>query len=336
MENFLRGHVGAFTAWGGCPRILLYDNLKSAVLERQGQAIRFNPSLLSFAGHHRYEPRPVAVARGNEKGRVERAIRYIRDSFFAGRTFTDLADLNGQAETWMNGIAADRQCSEDKTLTVHEAFALETKHLLALPDNPYSTDEQVAVKIGKTPYARFDLNDYSVPHDYVHRNLTVSADLQHVRILDGQAVLASHPRSFDNGAQIEIPQHVEALVEYKHQASRHRGTDRLAQAVPQRRDLLRLAAERGGPLDRITQERLRFLDRYGVAELTIGIQEALACGVPHPNAVRLSLERRREARNEPPPIEITLPSHLKERDRPVKPHDLTSYDVLTEVTDDTD
>jgi transposase len=77
MENFLRGHVAAFSAWHGNPRVLLYDNLKSVVLERQGDAIRFHPTLLSFAGHYRYEPRPVAIARGNEKGRVERAIRYV-------------------------------------------------------------------------------------------------------------------------------------------------------------------------------------------------------------------------------------------------------------------
>ncbi len=68
MESFLRGHVGAFAAWQGVPRVLLYDNLKSAVLERHGAAIRFHPTLLGFAGHYRYEPRPVAVARGNEKG----------------------------------------------------------------------------------------------------------------------------------------------------------------------------------------------------------------------------------------------------------------------------
>jgi transposase len=81
MENFLRGHTAAFEAWGGVPRVLLYDNLKSAVLERMGDAIRFHPTLLAFAGHYRYQPRPVAVARGNEKGRVERAIRYVRDNF---------------------------------------------------------------------------------------------------------------------------------------------------------------------------------------------------------------------------------------------------------------
>jgi transposase len=67
MENFLRGHVAAFSAWNGCSRVVLYDNLRSAVLERQGDAIRFHPSLLAFAAHYRFEPRPVAVARGNEK-----------------------------------------------------------------------------------------------------------------------------------------------------------------------------------------------------------------------------------------------------------------------------
>jgi transposase len=319
MENFLRGHVGAFAAWGGVPRILLYDKLKSAVLERQGQAIRFNPVLLGFAGHHRYEPRPVAVARGNEKGRVERAIRYIRDNFFAGCSFTDLNDLNAQAEAWMIGPAADRRCPEDTTLTVREAFALETKYLLALPETPYPTDEQVAVKIDKTPYARFDLNDYSVPHDYVQRTLTVVSSLQEVRILNGQEVLATHPRSFDKGLQIEIPAHLEALLEHKHQASQHRGTDRLAQAVPQSRDLLIQAADRGEPLGRITAALLD-----------------LQRGVPHPNAVRLALERRREARELPPPVEITLPSHVQDRDTPVQAHKLDSDDQITEVSHDPD
>jgi transposase len=98
LENFLRGHVAAVNAWGGGPRVALYDKLKSAVLERQGTVIRFHPTLLALAGHSHYAPRPVAVARGNEKGRVERAIRYLRDAFFAGRTFTDLDDLNAQAE----------------------------------------------------------------------------------------------------------------------------------------------------------------------------------------------------------------------------------------------
>ena len=90
--------------------MLLYDNLKSAVLERRDDAIRFHPGLLAFAGQYRFEPRPVAVARGNEKGRVERAIGYVRGAFFAARGFTDLDDLNAQADDWCRGLAADRRC----------------------------------------------------------------------------------------------------------------------------------------------------------------------------------------------------------------------------------
>jgi transposase len=163
MENFLRGHVEAFEAWSGVPKVILYDNLKSAVLERQGDAIRFHPTLSGFAGHYRYDPRPVAIARGNEKGRVERAIRYIRTSFFAAREFVDLDDLNAQADAWCRGLAADRPCPEQNTLSVREAFAEEAQLLLKLPDNAYPLLERVAVTAGKTPYVRFDLNDYSIP-----------------------------------------------------------------------------------------------------------------------------------------------------------------------------
>lgn len=70
MESFVRGHVEAFSYFGGCPRTVLYDNLKSAVLERRGEAIRFHPRLLELCGHYHFAPRPVAVARGNEKGQA--------------------------------------------------------------------------------------------------------------------------------------------------------------------------------------------------------------------------------------------------------------------------
>ncbi len=133
MPFFVRGHVEAFSAFQGIPRVLLYDNLKSAVLERHGDAIRFHPTLLEMAAHYRFEPRPVAVARGNEKGRVERAIRYVREAFFAARTYTDLADLNRQALEWSSTAALDRSWVEDRSRTVRQAFEEERGVLLPLP-----------------------------------------------------------------------------------------------------------------------------------------------------------------------------------------------------------
>ena len=76
MSNFPRGHVEAFEAWRGVPRELWYDNLKSVVLERRGAAIRFNPRILDLAGHYHFLPKPVAVARGNEKGLVAYCISF--------------------------------------------------------------------------------------------------------------------------------------------------------------------------------------------------------------------------------------------------------------------
>ena len=336
MENFLRGHVDAFTAWGGVPRVALYDNLKSAVLERQGTVIRFNPILLALAGHYRFEPRPVAVARGNQKGRVERAIRYIRDAFFAGRSFTGIDDLNAQATAWTSGPARERRSPEDESLSVGAAFAQEQGRLLAVPDDAFPTDEVKAVSAGKTPYVRFDLNDYSIPHDCVSRTLTVAANLETVRILDGQAVIAAHPRSFDRGQQIECSKHIETLVEHKRAAHAHRGADQLITLIPASRELLTQATERGEPLGRTARALSELMETYGITELAAGIADALARGVPHPNAVRLALERRRLIRDEPPPVAVPLPDNVKRRDVPVRPHALDGYDRLMESDDGQD
>ena len=333
LENFLRGHAAAFTAWQGVPRVLLYDNLRSAVLERRGDAIRFQPALLDFAAYHRFEPRPVAVARGNEKGRVERAIRYVRDAFFAARAFTDVDDLNAQAEAWVAGPAADRRCPGQE-ISVAAAFAAEAPSLLRLPDNPYPLLEQVAVRAGKTPYIRFDKNDYSVPHTQVRRTLTVLADPDTVRIVDGAQILARHRRSYGRGEQIEDPAHIAALVAQKRQARRHRATDRLVRAVPEAEALLVRAAARGDQLGAITAALMRLLDRYGAGELQAAIRDALQRGVPHPNAVRLALEHRREARHQPPPVAPALPAHIRAKDTPVRPARLDLYDQLKEPADD--
>jgi len=335
-ESFLRGHVAAFCAFGGCPRVVLYDNLKSAVLERRGDAIRFNPKLLAFAAHYRYEPRPVAVARGNEKARVERAIGYARTSFFAARRFTDLDDLNHQAEAWCEGTASDRPCPEDRALTVRQAFDREREHLLPLPDNPPCTDERVEVHVGKTPYVRFDGNDYSIPHTAVRRTLTVMASPTAVRVLDGSELLCTHPRSYDRHQQLEDPSHIAVLAAEKRRARRHRGMDRLHHAAPSTETLLLTAAERGGNLGSITSRLLRLLDSYGAAALERAVAQAVKSNAPHLAAVRQLLEQHRQAEGKPPPLRTPLSDNPRIRDLQVKPHALGTYDALRQENDDED
>ena len=117
-------------------------------------------------------------------------------------------------------------------MTVREAFAREQPLLLPLPDNPYPVEEQLAVKVGKTPYVRFDLNDYTIPHTHVRRTLTVRADLNQVRVFDGAEMIASHRRCYDRAEQIEDPQHLKTLEQFKREARQHRGLNSLTRAVP--------------------------------------------------------------------------------------------------------
>jgi transposase len=334
MENFLRGHVGAFAAWQSVPRVILYDNLRSVVVERQGDVIRFNPALLDFAGHYRFEPRPVAVARGNEKGRVERSIRYLRESFFAAREFIDVDDLNAQVDVWCQGLAADRRCPEQPAITVRQAFAEEKPSLLSLPQTAFPVVERVAVIARKTPYVRYDKNDYSIPHSHVGRPLTLLAEPHELRIVDGVQVLARHVRSYDKGAQIEDPAHIAGLVAEKRAARHLRGNDRLAAAAPASRVLPAAAAEQGGNLGSITSALLKLLDRHGAAELQTAIIEAMEREIAHPSAVRFALERRRDERRQPPPVDLVLPDHVQARDQPVRTHRLESYDQLKDASDE--
>jgi transposase len=327
--NFLRGHVGAFEAWNGCPRVVLYDNLKSAVLERVGDAIRLNPELVALANHYRFEPRPVAPYRGNEKGRVERAIQYVRHAFFAAREWRDLDDLNAQAAVWCEGEALDRAWPQDRRRTVREALEEERSSLITLPGDRPATDERVQVSVGKTPYARFDGNDYSVPHDVVRRPLTIVADASEVRVLDGLLVVATHRRSYDQGQVIEDPEHLARLWAEKKRARQHRGLDLLQRAAPRSAGLLQRIAERGGGLGGATTALLRLLAEYGAEELDTALAEVLLRDVPHPHAVRQVLERRRHERQLPPPTPVMLPDDPRVRDLVVRPHALDSYDALS-------
>lgn len=336
-ENFLRGHVAALRSFGGCPRTILYDNLKSAVLERRAETIRLNPRLVEFSGHYRYQAKPVAIARGNEKGRVERSIRYIRDSFFAARKWSDLDDLNAQAEDWCSGVASSRTWPENRDRTVREVFETDERpRLLELPGDDPVCDERREVAIGKTPYARFDRNDYSVPSAHVRCTLTVVASLRTVRIFDGVDLVAQHERSYDRGAQIEDPQHIVELRDRKRRARNQRGSDRLAAAVPSSQRMIAILAERGENIGSATSWMLRLLEQFGSAEVERAVLDAIENDVPHPQAVRHILDRRRRARGRPPATPVDLPNDPRIRNLAVQPHDLGGYDRIAERVEDSD
>lgn len=328
LESFMRGHVDAFDAFGGVPRQILYDNLKSAVLERKGPAIHFNPRLLDLAGHYHFSPRPCTPARGNEKGRVERQIQYLRHSFFAARDFVDLADVNVQFLRWRDEIAHRRAHPDQPERTVEQMLGEERARLLPLPEHAMETDSMRVVVSGKTPYVRFDRNLYSIPHTLVRKPLTLLASADLIRVLDGQDEVGRHIRSYGTNQIVENPDHIDALVAAKRNASPLKARDRLRITVPQADALLVSLADRGENLGFHTARLTKLLDDYGKDELARAVDEAMQRQAPSAGSVAHILEKRRRARGLRPPIPMVLPTRPDLRDLDVTPHRLEDYDGL--------
>lgn len=332
IENFLLGHVHAFKDWGGISRTILYDNLRSVVLDRNHDAVKFHPRMLELSAHYHFDPRPCRPARGNEKGRVERAIQYIRHSFFAARPFTTLQDFNLQALAWRDSVAHTRPWPGDHSRVISDVFQEEKSRLLPLPVHPFDTDLIKPIRSDKTIYVRFDLNDYSIPHQFVGKLLTLVATPSTVRLLDGATEVASHRRSFDRRQRIEDPAHIQALVNHKRKAMASTAVARLAHAVPAINDFLDAAFRRGESITMLSNKLLQLLDDYGAAELCLAINEALDRQTPTYASVSFILGRRhRASRRALPRVDLSRRPELEAISVPT--HQLEVYDALSKKKD---
>ncbi|MGA3346297.1 MAG: hypothetical protein ABSC76_15655 [Terracidiphilus sp.] len=300
------------------------------MLERRGSLIHFNPRLLELAGHYHFEPKPCQVRAGNQKGRVERAIRFVRDSYWAARTFATLEECNRQALKWRDEVAHQRPWPDDRNRTVAEAFAEERPRLLPLPAHEFSTDRVVAVRSAKTIYVRFDGNDYSIPPEAVGHELTLAASDTEVRILDGVLEIARHRRSYDRQQMVLDPSHQQALLRTKRKARESTRSSRLELVVPESAELLERAFADGESAPHQIAHLHQLLDRYGARAMRGAVGEALERNTPRAASVEFLL--RQSHRSAPLPLDLRR--HPQAENVEVRPHDLETYDELAQRHDD--
>jgi transposase len=336
LESFLRAHSRAFESFGGVTRTVRHDNLKSAVLARRGELVHFHPRYLELAGHYCFDPRPCGVRRANEKGRVERAVRYLREAFFAARSYRGLDDLNEQARRWREEVAHRRPWPDDPRRTVAEVFTEEQPRLAPLPRHPFAAEAHTTVVARKTIYVRYDGNHYSIPPAAVGRPLELWASDREVRLLDGQREVARHPRSYDRRATIEDPAHKQALLAHKRRALRGVTATWLAQAVPQTETFLDRAFSAGETISAVTHQLETLLTLYGAEALRDAITLALEHRTPRLSSLRYLLEQRRRASRRRPLPTIDLAHRPELQALHVQPHDLEDYDDLHCHADDDD
>jgi transposase len=325
VHSLRRSLVRAASFFGGSCRQWLFDNPKTVVIERHGDVVRFHPALLELAGAMRVEPRVCGVRKPHEKGRVERAIRYLRERFFAARTIHSVTQGNAQLIEFIENIAMQRPHPQWPERSVADVFEVERLRLLALPDALPSTDLVQPVVADKTAFVRFGGNGYSVPAKFARASLTLVADDTRVRFLDGSTEVASHARVWGRRQWEEDPAHRTALLEQKRAARIPKGRDRLHAEIVGIDRLFSRWVEVGRNLGSMTIRAIRLLDAYGPDVLRAAVDEAIARGVHDPGALAVLCEQMRKNLALPIPIPLDIGAHVPDRD--VVPHDLGGYDV---------
>ena len=325
VESLRRSLVRAAMYFEGLTRQWLFDNPKTVVLARHGDAVRYHPALLDIAGAFRVQPRLCRPRRPTDKGSVERANRFLHDRFFAARTIVSIEDGNRQLLEFIRDIADVRPHPRFRDRSVAEVFAEEKERLLALPASLPETDLVAPARVDTTAFIRFGTNLYSVPPRYARDTVTLVASDSEVRILDGAEVVARHERSWGKHQRIEDPDHRRELLEQKRAGRIPKTRDRLLAQVKDIDALYTRWLDLGRNVGLMTARTGKLLDLYGAEVLVKAVAEVLARGLHDPGALALRCEQARRDKGAPMPLALELGDHVPDCD--VTPHDLGKYDL---------
>jgi len=330
MREFLQGFVEAFEFFNGVPKRILLDNLRSGVTDRVSSFINYNEQFLSLSKHYCFEPHAVGIRKGNEKGKVERSIQYIRSSFFSGREFENIEKLNIEALNWCLNEAPQRNWQIDNRIKISESFEEERSKLIPLPKNPFYSYDKKIVSVGKTPYVRYDLNDYSVPSKYVMRKLDLCAGENTIEIYDGINKIAEHLRSYGKQDVIEKTDHIKDILKYKKRAIQGSALHRITTLVPDAEYFIEILVNRGENTGGIVSSLSKMLNTYGKELLTEAIQEVVIQECPRLKNLHFSLNRLEAQSNQKniPHIEI---NSEKYSNLVVKHHEASHYDKIAGI-----
>jgi transposase len=320
-----RSLVRAHTFFGGSPRQWLFDNARSVILARHGDAVRLHPDLTELAGCFSTEPRLCRVRKPTDKGRVERAVRYLRDRFLAGREIRDTAHGNRELEGFLRDIAPARPHARHGERTVGAMFEEERARLLPLPAEMPEATQSLPVAIDATAFAHFDTNLYSVPSALAGKGLTLAADDARVRVLDGGEVVAEHPRCWGRRQTIEARAHRAELIAQRSAARNLKGRDRLRAEIPGVDALLERWVLAGRNVGNAVARTVAALDLYGPEWMRSAVAEAITRDVQDPGALGAICERLRAAQRRPVQLTPVFGAHVRDTD--VIPHDLGDYDA---------
>jgi transposase len=305
MGTFLRCMDRCLKFFEGSTAADIFDNMKTVVLSHTALATMFNPRFLEYARvRGGFAVVACNVRKGNEKGRVERPIGFVRRRFWPGRRFRDLFDLNTQATAWRDEFANGR-VHEETGKVPSLVFRHEEKRLLKpLSSALFNTDDVEGTSVNKMFRVTFDRNKYSVPWRLHHQNVVVRADDDTVRVFLGTKQIAIHPRSWGVGEDIEHPSHKQGLLEQKPRAAAGALPPALAALGDTGRAYFRLLAAGSRSIHRETLRLTLLVELFGAAAAQSAVAEVMQTGHVGAEYVEYILRHKRGLAPQPAPLRL--------------------------------
>ena len=294
-EAFQDGHVRAFAFFGGVPTRISYDNSRIAIKKLVGPRKReLTDGFLRLQSHYLFDEHFCLVRRANEKGHVENLVGYGRRNFLVplprARSFDE---LNAHLERCC--VSEWDRCLRGKDGTKGQRLEEERPVFKSLPDEAFEARRVELRQANSLSLVRFDRNDYSVPVAWAHHGLTVVGDVQTVRVMQADQMIAEHPRDWGREQVRYDPVHYLALLE------RRPGAFDVARPLaqwdlPVGFGILRrkLEADWGSQGTRQFITVLRLLEQASLGQLKQAVHKALELGTITPDAVKVILEGQRE------------------------------------------
>ncbi len=333
--EFYRCLVHALEFFGASPRAIIFDNLKTAVINGSGRAACFHPEFLAFCGC--YYMQPIACERRDpeSKGIVEASVRYVKRNALAGRSdeLVRFEDYVAFAPRWRDEIANVRIHETTRERPV-DRFQKERSLLRALPTIPFDTDEIVLAVVSPHARVEFDANRYSVPPHLTRQTVTIRADRDEVRILHQGQIVARHSRCYARRQLIVQPEHRLAALSMSRR-SRSSALEQAFDALGPEARQFHLHLRKQPVKTGVHLRRLLGLARlYGTAELLGAISRALELATYDAAYVENLLLAERRRRQLPTP---TLPTPRRRElidEIELEPADPAFYDRFCNNSED--
>lgn len=328
MEHFLACHQNAFEFFGFVPKAVMVDNLKSAVIRRLiGQAPVFNPRYQDFARHYGFTIKACGVGKGNEKGRVENAVGYIKKNFLGGLDIPDFSAVNPAARQWLAEVANVRVHGATRQKPL-ELFSAEKPAMLPLPAQPYDTGTPRPVRASNRFRVVVDTNRYSVPAEYAGARLLLKSYADRLCLYHNGELVARHVRRYDRHQDIEDPDHPKALLQQRHAAREQRLLMQFLKLSPKAEEYHRQLAERRMNPRHHLRQIVALSEIYGRDKTARAIEDAFLCQAFGCHYIANILEQRERILPEPGALHLTRRQDLLDLELPEP--DLSIYDPQTD------